>query len=91
MCDCKYPIVAVTADVYVSGRLKKNGCYAVDRWLDCLFCGPHAERVDILAPPQKNPDTWTNHRPTRLFRPVYSESSLGQLFCRKNMKLKDRP
>lgn len=90
MCNCKYPIVTVTAHVYVSGRRKKNGLYAVDQYLDCLFCGPHVERVDVFDPPQKNPDTWTNHRPTRLVRPVYSQSSLGQLCCRKNMKLKDR-
>lgn len=71
MCDCKYPIVTVTADVYVSGVCKKNLCYTVDRWLDCLVCGPHVERIDCVEPPPKRPDAWTHGRPTRLVRPVH--------------------
>jgi hypothetical protein len=70
---------------WLANELEEAG-YTVDRWLDCLFCGPHCERIDTVDPPQRNPDTWTNHRPTRLVRPVYSSSSMGQLCMRKGIK-----
>lgn len=47
-CDHSYPFVVRVSDTVVFGRIKKNGCISVDRHLDCIFCGPRTERIDIL-------------------------------------------
>ena len=67
MCDCPHPLCTTTADVYRSRRPKKNGCWTVDRWLDCLFCGPHKERIEVVDPPPKG----FAGRGVRLVRPVH--------------------
>lgn len=74
MCDCPFPICSVTADIYASGRAKRNGMYTVERWLDCLVHGVHHDTIEVNVPPnfmdEGQNGEWTKHKFTRVFLPA---------------------
>ena len=68
-CTCGWPIAHTTADVYVTGRRKTNGCYTIDRWVDCIVHGVGVIRMETTRQPPRDPPAWTNHRATVLVAP----------------------
>lgn len=76
MCNCPYPIQVGVQDVLVSQRPKKNGLVTVDRYCDCMFCGPSVERVDILPAYNKHGQlVIENDWPGRWVEPVAKDQT----------------
>jgi hypothetical protein len=48
MCDCNYPMSTVVFDEIVSRKPKKNGMVTVNRYSDCMMCGPFVDRIETV-------------------------------------------
>jgi len=48
-CEHGYPLAVVSVDVVVVPKLKiKPGYMVVDRYCDCLLCGPFKSRMEVV-------------------------------------------
>ncbi len=54
-CNCGFPLAVRTRDVAVSKRRKNNGYYSIDRYFDCILCGPHVTRAQVLEIDESDP------------------------------------
>lgn len=49
LCDHKYPFCQRVGDIVLSRKPNADGLVKVDRYCDCLFCGPFV--VELLIVP----------------------------------------
>lgn len=54
-CNCGYPMVIRIRDVAVGKKRKRNGFYTVDRYFDCIICGPHVCRTEVVEIDESDP------------------------------------
>lgn len=47
-CKCKCPPSTRIGDRVISRKPKRNGLIRVERYCDCLFCGPFSFEVEVL-------------------------------------------